>query len=399
MPVTKPREMKTSAARRVIDPIDSTVATSGWTCTNCSVEVPKEEAFCKICSFARPMDRHGVPQIFTDLTITFNGIIPRSVKHQSHSVEWRMAERHGATCMVELDFGRVNVLVYRPGYERSEKVRKCVEAGRGVFVVPITWMLDCLLQSRQIHPSLFHLAAIPLVPQPTVKGMDLPHHHHPYYVMNVKEYTLAAAGRAVADGAIAAREVVTSPENMKLPPTFQIPELRYTNIDIYEAVCSAAGEGRLVEKEDEHSDDVREGRNRATDIEVFKGDQRNNRVNNALFSGIKFLLTPVLESNPLVVKALVACGGRVIISSHGKLGELLRNSTTHVLYDHSEKKCPILIEAAHVKKTVPGLILVQSNWAEDCMIFKELIPPYGPYAPSAKLMETLEKKYKKRAAA
>nr|CCC92958.1 unnamed protein product [Trypanosoma congolense IL3000] len=169
-------------------------------------------------------------------------------------------------------------------------------------------------------------------------------------------------------------------------------------MSVCEAVCNAVAKKEAEKKEDvdEISDDMREAPSEVVDMVLFKGDLHNNRVNSALFSGIKFLLSPSLESNAAVVRALGVCGGKVVVSPHEKLGDVLRSSVTHVLYDQSEKKCALLIEAASVKKTVPGLVLAQFNWAEDCMMLKELIPPYGPYAPSAKLLDTLEKKHRKR---
>ncbi|EAN97013.1 hypothetical protein C3747_1g330 [Trypanosoma cruzi] len=382
----------------VVDPVDATITRDSWTCPICTVEVSRQNAFCQVCLRSRPMDRCGVPQIFAGCRIHFNGVIPRTIKHPSHSVEWRMAERHGATCIVDFDVSQVNVLVYRPGYERSDKVRRCVEGGiSNVFVVPITWMLDCLLQSRQIHVGLYRLTSIPAVAQPTGKGPVLPHHQHPYYLMNVEEYAIPTSFSQNRQ-----KEANGSPNNVlvnanaNLPPCFEVPELQYTNVDVFEAVCNAQKGKASVEDDQENYEDARETRKRAANIGIFSCEQRHNRVDSFLFSGMKFLLTPSLESNPHLTRALKLCGAQIVSSSEGSLGKLLRTAVTHVLYDHGEKKCDVMIEAANVKKELPGLTLAKVNWAEDCLILGELVPPCGHYVPTEKLLATLSKKFARR---
>ena len=96
-------------------------------CNTCGVEVAADLECCQLCLIARPLERSGFPQIFQDLVIHFNGIIPRTLKHPSHSIEWRMAERHGARCTNVFDPQVVTTLVYRTGYERSDKVLACVD--------------------------------------------------------------------------------------------------------------------------------------------------------------------------------------------------------------------------------------------------------------------------------
>ncbi|KEG13011.1 hypothetical protein DQ04_01271110 [Trypanosoma grayi] len=383
-----------------IDPLDATLAGNGWICPVCMVEVSKRCTFCQVCLRSRPMDRRGVPQIFAGYKIHFNGVIPRTIKHPSHSVEWRMAERHGATCMVQFDLSQVNLLVFRPGYERSDKVRKCVEGDDPrTPAVPITWMLDCLLQSRQIHTALYRICAIPAVAQPTGKGPVLPHHKHPFYLMNMEEYAIPTSfppeKKPRKSSATSAMNIPPSTD-ANFPPFFDVQDFQYTNVDIFQAVCTTANAtGVLVDEQDDYGE-ARETRKRTANIEILNCEQRHNRVDKMLFSGMKFLLTPSLESDEVVISALKACGAQVIRPSEGSLVNLLRTTVTHVLYSYSEKKSNVMIEAAQAKKVVPGLTLAQANWAEDCLMLGEVIPAYGEYVPTAKLMETLSKKYDRR---
>ncbi|ORC91974.1 uncharacterized protein TM35_000041880 [Trypanosoma theileri] len=381
-----------------MDPLDATVSVMGWFCPNCSVEVSKENTYCQVCLYARPMDRQGVPQIFAGYKIHFNGVIPRTLKHPSHAVEWRMAERHGAICVVPFDLTQINLLIYRTGYERSDKVRKCVENDNSVPAVPVTWMLDCLLQSRQIHTALYRLNSIPAVAQPAGKGTVLPHHQHPYYLMNVEEYAIPTSFPAERKkkSSIGAGKDIPLGADANLPPFFELQDYQYTNVNIFKAVCDTLGSKNLGDDDNNQYDDEREKRERLANIEILKCEQRHNHVDKLLFSGMKFLLTPSLESDPEVTQALKSCGGSIISLSEGSIPELLRSSVTHVLYGQGEKKSDVMIEAAQVKKEFPGLALLQVNWAEDCFMLGEVIPPYGQYVPTQKLLETLSKKYERR---
>lgn len=373
----------------------------GWTCQNCSLENSKNETYCKVCLFARPMDTQGVPKIFSGYFIHFNGIIPRTLKHPSHSVEWRMAERHGAVCLAKFDPKVVNLLIYRVGYERSDKCRMCVDRHTNIAAVPITWMLDSLLQSRQIHPSLYRLTAIPAVANPTVKGTELPHHQHPFYIINKDDYAIptsfpankakkAAAGANATPGI---RYDVDIPAGINVPPFFEVGDLIYETVDVYDAAVQC-GEGK--NKNDDEDNDEQEARKTTAGIDLLAAQQASNRVDKVLFSGLNIALSPTLERDPNVRKAIEMCGAKVVDVS-GNAEEVLRNDTTHVIYAHEDKKCDLMISAAHLVSTdLPGLQLIQSNWLEDCLMEGELIPAFGMYVPTAKLMETLNKKYSKK---
>ncbi|CAJ1993298.1 BRCA1 C Terminus (BRCT) domain containing protein [Leishmania donovani] len=373
-----------------------------WVCSNCSVEQMAETTYCHMCKFARPMDRRGVPQIFSGYNIHFNGIIPRTIMHPSHSVEWRMAERHGATCCTSFDPAVVSILVYRPGYERSEKCRTCLEHHPNIPCVPIAWLLDSLLQSRQIHPSLYRLTRLLPVANPTVGGTDLPHHQHPFYQINKSEYSIPTSfppsknkgpkKSAAAEGANNQNEVPGEME-AAIPPFFDIEPFRCTAMSVFDAAVACAT-GVKTEAVDDDNDKI-EARKTKPGIELIAAQQPSNKVDRALFSGMNVVLTPSLQGQTAVVMTIQRCGGK-IAEKRESLEATLRNNVTHVIYSHEDKKDDVMIQAAHLISTnLPGLQLAQSNWLEDCLILGELLPLRGMYTPTAKLLETLNKKYTK----
>ena len=376
----------------------------GWVCTHCTVEQNADATYCQMCLFARPLVRRGVPQIFAGYVIHFNGIIPRTIVHPSHSVEWRMAERHGATCCTAFDPSIVNILVYRPGYERSEKCRACIEKYTNIPCVPITWMLDSLLQSRQIHPSLYRLTAVPPVANPTVRGTNLPHHQHPYYQINKMEYAIPTSFPPskskgvkvkVTSGEGVSYKDLDVPADMEgaVPPFFDIEPFQYTTVNVYDAAVACAA-GTYAKAADEENDEI-EARKERAGIELLSSQQSYNKVDRMLFSGMKVLLSPELQRQASLVLAIERCGGK-IAESTGSIEDTIRTEVTHIIYAHEDKKSDIMIMAAHLIDTdLPGLQLAQSNWLEDCLILGELLPLKAMYVPTPKLMETLNKKYAK----
>ncbi|CAJ1035490.1 hypothetical protein, conserved [Leishmania lindenbergi] len=378
-------------------------ATNGWVCSNCKVEQTEDSTYCQVCQFARPLDRYGIPQIFSGYFVHFNGIIPRTLIHPSHAVEWRMAERHGATCCTTFDPSVVNIIVYRPGYERSEKCRICIERYSSVSCVPIGWMLDSLLQSRQIHPSLYRLTSVPAVANATVRGTNLPHHHHPFYQINKREYMIATSFPApetkvakvtkVKEDAPPTDMEVTTDMGGILPPFFDLQQPQYTVVDVYDAVVACAT-GMSADTGDDENDKM-EVRKTKAGIELISSQQSYNRVNRALFTGMNVVLSPSLTEQKPLLMAIERCGGK-ITENRGSLEETVQSGVTHVIYHHGDKKDEIMVEAAHlIATTTPGLQLAQSNWLEDCLILGEVLPLQGMYTPTPKLLETLSKKYAK----
>lgn len=386
------------------DPLDGNAASAGWMCHICAVEQPGDATYCQMCLYSRPMDRRGVPQIFAGYAIHFNGILPRTILHPSHGVEWRMAERHGAVCMTKFDPTTVNLLVYRPGYERSEKCRACVEKYTHLPAVPITWMLDSLLQSRQIHPSLYRLTSVPAVANPTVRGTDLPHHQHPFYLLNASEYAIPtsfpatknAAKKTSASGkgiSMRANDIPVGAD-VNIPPFFNIDPFQFTNVNVFDAAVACAA-GRHKEDVDDENDEI-EARKDSAGIELIASQQANNKIDKMLFSGMTVVLSPALQDQGSIVQALQRCGAKVL-RADTNVESQLRSEATHVIYAHEDKKCDLMITAAHLNSSeMPGLQMGQSNWVEDCLILGELIPLSGMYVPTAKLLDTLNKKYSKR---
>mmetsp|Transcript_6328 Transcript_6328/g.19916 ORF Transcript_6328/g.19916 Transcript_6328/m.19916 type:complete len:103 (-) Transcript_6328:28-336(-) len=90
-----------------------------------------------------------------------------------------------------------------------------------------------------------------------------------------------------------------------------------------------------------------------------------------------------------------AHGGRVVTGDDA-LGE-----ATHLIFSSADKKSDRMIDAAveNDRREKAGLApvpLVSSNWLLDGMYLEQLPPPIGPYAASAKLLQTLLKKAAKR---
>lgn len=378
-----------------------------WTCNICSSGQPAAATYCSICNFSKPMDRKGIPQIFAGYSIHFNGIIPRTLIHPSHAVEWRMAERHGAVCTTEFD-STVNLVVYRVGYERSDKCRQCVSSGGTVMAVPIRWMLDSLLETRQIHPSIYQLKFIPEVANPAGTGVDLVHYQHPYFLLKAREYGIptsfpptlmdalnkgcvARPGNASASSLVALHDMKAGDGSGSVPPMFEIPPVSHSVLDIFDSALATL-KGR--HGPDANKEFIGERKERSG-LEIVSSQLGRSKVDKMLFSGIVFVLSPSLSEKNTMREVLAFCGAKMLLPGPSLVSSL-RGSVTHVLYHYDDKKSDFLIHAAHIKRTErPGLVLCESSWVEDCLLLGELIPVMCMYAPSDKLMDTLKKKYEK----
>lgn len=345
------------------------------------------------------MDRRGIPQIFAGYAIYFNGVIPKSI-HPSHSVEWRMAERHGAVCLTRFDPTTVNILVYRPGYERSEKCRACIEKYTHIPAVSISWMLDSLLQSRQIHVSFYRLLTIPDVANPTVRGTNLPHHQHPFYLINKVDYSIPTSflpeKKVAKELAVKLEDhSISAGMNLPLPPFFEINAPQYTNVNVYTAAVNCAAAKITGSAANDEDDEVEEHKAGAH-IDLILSQQDNNRIDPMLFSGCRMVLSPTLASQKDVVHALKSCGAN-LGNTVDQLRDCMSEEATYVIFHQQDKKCELMIAAAQMQRTdLPRLQLAQSNWLEDCLMLGELLPLSGMYVPTAKLLETLSKKFEKR---
>eukprot|EP00796_Vickermania_ingenoplastis_P006166 gene6166-4444_t len=348
------------------------------------------------------VDSIGIPQFFAGYSIHFNGIIPQTLIHPSHAVEWRMAERHGAVCNVDFN-ENVNLLVYRPGYERSEKCRQCLKSGK-MIAVPIRWMLDSLLESRQIRLALYQLNYIPEVASRTSTGCNLPHYQHPFFLLKAKEYGIPSSfpptlldyleqqgGSAVAPSSPSAGPSgEAAPPSAGAPPFFEIEPVSHVVLDIYQSALDVLKGKQHQEKADRGSGESKDKRG----VEIVSSEQHRSWVDTMLFSGMVIVLSVSLSNDNNLRELLSMCGAQVVLSGNDIL-RTLRSEATHVVYHRDDKKTDFVIHAAHVKQVErPGLVLCESSWIEDCFLLGELIPPYGMYGPSDKLMETLKKNSK-----
>lgn len=380
-----------------------------WKCLNCSSLQESNATHCTACLYAKPLDKKGIPQIFAGYCIHFNGIVPLTLLHPSHAVEWRMAERHGATCSATFS-EKVNLLVYRVGYERSDKCRACLASGK-VLAVPITWMLDSLLETRQIHPYLYQLTSIPEVANPTSSGVDLAHYQHPFFLLKASEYAISSSfaptkavgidSRRDPNQNIAApppRNVYAplsslasrQPSESKRPPYFDITFPIHRTVNIYEAAlqCLNGAAGN-------RNSDFREDQKQQSGVEILTSEQYRSRVDEFLFTGMVMVLSTSLSLDKNVVDVLNKCGAKVLLGDETSLS-VIESQVTHVVYHRDDKKSDFLIQCAHIKTTKRlGLLLCESSWIEDCLMLGEVIPPYGMYSPSETLMKALKKKYEK----
>ncbi|CCW68970.1 unnamed protein product [Phytomonas sp. Hart1] len=382
-----------------------------WSCSICSKSNSVDATYCAVCLYSRPMDRHGVPQIFAGYAIHFNGVIPRTILHPSHSIEWRMVERHGAVCIPKFDPVTVNLLLYRQGYERSEKCRLCVEYHTHIPAVPITWMMESLMQSRQIRPALYRLNSIPALAGSSMIGNVIPHHNHPYYHLNKGDYAIPTSfprnnslnsmtfpSSASRNGSFDSKLHLNPVGDVNMPSPFDVDPPLFTNVGVFDAVvgCTERASHAHTVIDTTKDNSIPGARKGKPEIHLIQCMQKHNVINPILFTGIRAVLSPSLEKCKTVLKALQACGATVM-SPCANLEQALRSGITHIIYSHDDKKSDFMIASAYLKSSAfHNVQLIQSNWLEDCLLVGESIPAYGMYVPTVKLMETLNKKGAKR---
>eukprot|EP01060_Flectonema_neradi_P009138 TRINITY_DN16530_c0_g1_i1.p1 TRINITY_DN16530_c0_g1~~TRINITY_DN16530_c0_g1_i1.p1 ORF type:complete len:778 (+),score=145.84 TRINITY_DN16530_c0_g1_i1:149-2482(+) len=107
---------------------------SDWTCPTCSVSNQKGTTTCR-CGYEEPMDKSGIEQIFDGCVFAFSGMIPKSL-HPSRWKEWKYAEQCGARIQEEVT-ECVTHVIFKEGYEKSEKVKRAQMMG--IAVVPADW--------------------------------------------------------------------------------------------------------------------------------------------------------------------------------------------------------------------------------------------------------------------
>lgn len=372
-----------------------------WNCVPCGALNAEEHLYCPLCLVSRPLDKNGTPQIFSGQVFHFNGLIPRTFRHPSHSVEWRIVERYGGVVVNSLDTSTVTGLIYRPGYERSDKVKLVVEKYSATIpALPINWVLDSVLQSRQIHPALYRLKAIPAVALPTVKGNLLPHHQHPFFVIHADEYALfplPKAGEGANGSCLVLKSKTVEGEVEPPPKPRNIPPFQWQRVDILTAAAQAAS-GNTTDKMKECEDGEEfEGRTERLShgIDFLKGNKSKRNPN--LFQGLVFALTESLEANKAAVTALTNFGARVVkLDKDNVRGSIKDSAVTHLIYNKADKKGDYMIDASALAEEPNSPMFCDCLWIEDCLLLDEIIPTVEPYVATDKLIQTLGKKRSKK---
>lgn len=293
-------------------------------------------------------DRSKYPQIFTGCRFHFNGIIPKSLLSLSFNKEWRMAVAHGAECTTDCDLRSSNMithLIYRRGYERSDKVRAaCLNPS--VFVVPVEWMLDSMMEQQRMPEAGVRLCQVPLRSLPIdLTATSLEHHRHPFYVANHDKFPEPSAAE-MAQAKAAARVIQeTGSKLQKLAPPPAEPTL--------------------------------------TVIEPWP-------------VGAQKAQLPVLSGTTILMSDGCPAEARTCAQQHGALlapaGEagLSTPGLTHLVYAPEDRRSPHLARAVVMGSA--SLIIAPLLWLQDCVQAKEHLPNAGPYVIPPKLLNSLRKK-------
>lgn len=341
-----------------------------WSCPSCRLVNSLSSPVCR-CMRARPMDSTDWPGIFKNFVFHFNGVIPRTLKHPSHSLEWRMAEAHGARVTSDFPQG-VTHIIYRPGYERSEKVRLAITR-HGIRCMPIAWMLDSMLQSRELFENLYRLQAIPAQALPTSSGVMLAHYQHPFYVGNADAFAIPGY-----DGG--------GPESATLLKKNEDEKKQENG-----GGSSGAGGG---------NDPAGFPKLQAIPEvvpRVAASHYPTSAGNPLLFSDCTFYFTFPATEGDNRQEAIEAHGGRVLPVD-------TMEGVTYFVYHPEDKKSDLMQYAIvhydnELAKGDEGLVpeFVTVSWLLDCFFLDEVIPTGSLYTPTEKLKDTLRKKAAKKA--
>jgi hypothetical protein len=228
-------------------------------------------------------------------------------------------------------------------------------------------MLDSLLQSRQLHESIYRLEAVPAEAMPTSNSTVLQHHQHPYFMQHYEEFipegvtSNAHSGSAAQQLQAALMNRAQKATKMEAPPKLEpipelVPRLRgATFVTNPSAAARSLFRGmRFVFAGDELADDA----------------------------------TPAIEAH----------GGKVL-KGPGSL-----QAATHVVFTSADKKSDTMLGAVEeLQRRADGglaaLTLVASNWLLDAMFLESAPPALGPYTATEKLLATLAKRLSKRGGA
>eukprot|EP01064_Diplonema_japonicum_P022229 TRINITY_DN3191_c0_g1_i5.p1 TRINITY_DN3191_c0_g1~~TRINITY_DN3191_c0_g1_i5.p1 ORF type:complete len:315 (+),score=39.74 TRINITY_DN3191_c0_g1_i5:51-995(+) len=129
------------------------IDTGQWKCPGCSRDC--NTPTCPGCQYRKPLDKEGIPQIFEGVRCVFTGIIPRSIPHWSEWKEWQEAEQRGASPLNEITMDMTH-LIYKEGFERSDKVRKSQKMGN-VKVVCSEWYYQSVSLGVRLDEDPYNL--------------------------------------------------------------------------------------------------------------------------------------------------------------------------------------------------------------------------------------------------
>eukprot|EP01060_Flectonema_neradi_P039038 TRINITY_DN842_c1_g1_i2.p1 TRINITY_DN842_c1_g1~~TRINITY_DN842_c1_g1_i2.p1 ORF type:complete len:321 (+),score=57.21 TRINITY_DN842_c1_g1_i2:128-1090(+) len=125
-----------------------------WTCPDCSTKV--NARICPSCQHRQPLSKEGVAQIFEGMKFVFTGIIPKSLPHSSEWREWQQASQRGAQPMNEIS-PEMTHLIYKEGFEKSDKVRKTQKLGHNIKIVASEWFYQSIAVDVKLDESPYTL--------------------------------------------------------------------------------------------------------------------------------------------------------------------------------------------------------------------------------------------------
>ena len=128
--------------------------TGVWTCPDCTTRV--NARICPSCQHRQPLSSEGVAQIFEGMKFVFTGIIPKSLPHSSEWKEWQQALQRGAQPMNDLS-SEMTHLIYKEGFEKSDKVRKSQKLGHNIKIVASEWFYQSIAVDVKLDENPYTL--------------------------------------------------------------------------------------------------------------------------------------------------------------------------------------------------------------------------------------------------
>eukprot|EP00759_Apiculatamorpha_spiralis_P014893 PhF_6_TR21657/c4_g3_i1/m.30862 len=321
-----------------------------WKCTTCGT-THTTGIICNKCFTHQPPEKNKFPQIFAGCRFHFNGIVQKSLLSQSFNKEWRMAQAHGADCVAEFDVRstkQITHLIYRRGYERSDKVRAAV-SNTQIFVVPVEWMLDCMMARQRLPEAEIRLITIPVRALPLdPTATTLEHHKHPYYVANQERFPEPSVTE-VAQAKQAVKLAQSKSKSMQGAPIMKVPkppEVTITSLEVWPKLLPGA---------------------------KFP----------PLFGGTRMLFS---DGCPAEAKQCAVAFGATL--QNPEVG--LAPGVTHLIYCNEDRKSPIVAQG--ILGGLAALQIAPLIWVQDSIQARELLPNAGPYTIPQKLLNSVKKK-------